>query len=337
MALLYIDSFDHYGNAEVLAKWTSGFIVPAIAIGKGRCGTNALRGDIFMGCTKGLLFGSTRGTLGFAFKIDAHSTAIADFTLGNLGQISAWRVTDGSLGISVHGGATLGQTIPGLMHEDRWYYIELQVLLHASAGAAILRLNNIEVLNVTGVNTVGDGGTTFRTISFQCSSNRAYWIDDLYVLDDTGPAPCNDFLGDCRVEYLRPRAPGAYQQWTVAGTASTHYGAVDDAAVPDEDGSYVESIVPGQIDTNKYQPTGLPSGTIYGAQLSLYARKSEIGPRVIAPVVNNVVGAPVIGVSAENYVYYNHPYCVYGLNPATGSPWSIAEINAIECGVKVIS
>jgi hypothetical protein len=201
----------------------------------------------------------------------------------------------------------------------------------------ILRLNNEVVGSATGVCTVGDsGGTLYPTdlalVGFHCSSNQEYYIDDLYVLDDTGPAPCNTFLGDCRVEYLRPRAPGAYQQWTVAGTASTHYAAVDDASTPDEDGSYVQSITPGQIDTNKYQPTGLPSGPIFGAQLGLYAKKSEIGPRVMAPVVNNVVGAPYFP-SSEIYQYSLTPYQT---NPVTGLPWTIGEINAIEAGVKVV-
>jgi len=231
------------------------------------------------------------------------------------------------------------ESVPNVLHDDTWYYIEWKVVFSTTAGTCVVRVDGLEVINYSGP-TVGFGaaGPVYapyplppRQLRVQGQSNTKYWIDDLYVLDGTGPAPWNAFLGDCHVEYLRPRAAGASQDWTPVGTG-THWVAVDDNDTPDEDATYVESNTPGQIDTNKYQPTGLPTSPLFGAQLSLYARKSDIGPRVIAPVANGVVGA-MVAPSFENYQYFCTPYPV---NPADGNPWTPASINASEFGVKAL-
>jgi hypothetical protein len=188
------------------------------------------------------------------------------------------------------------------------------------------------VLSLSGLNTVAPaGGALLRRIAFHCAAEEGWRLDDLYVLDDTGEAPCNTFLGDVKIEYLRPRAAGASQAWTPVGVAE-HWRAVDDNATPDGDGTYVESVTPGQTDTNLYQPTGLPAGSIFGAQLSLLARKAAIGPRVIAPVVNAIVGPPHVHLSADSYVYHS---TIYEKNPTTGAAWTIADVNAAQFGVTV--
>lgn len=348
MALLFLDSFDHYSTEEIDRKWTSAFTMPTIRPGEGRCGTAALWMDTFNSVTKGLPFAAAGGTCGFAFKVwvDSGIPTVPLVRISNLQtqHLMVQREIDGSMSVYrtlATGSALLGASAPGLFHVDIWYYCELQWVLDASAGSVTLRVNNVTHVEETGIRTVGEidifgapADATARIVSFSCPANRAYWIEDLYVLDDTGPAPLNAPLGDSRVEYLRPRAAGSSQEWTPVGSPA-HWFNVDDNATPDEDSTYVEANVPDLVDTNLYQPTGLPTGNpIFGAQLSLYGRKTEPGPRVIAPVVNGVVGAPHVGVSFESYQYRHTPY---GLNPATGTAWTVASINTIDAGVKVVS
>jgi|SRR5262245_25670077 len=350
MALLFLDSFDHYQTAEVSKKWTSANFDYVIAAGLGRCGTACLQMGTFANVQRGIAFGSNTVIIGFAFRIVEHDTqpgldwGIVQFQDGGgrgYGQLNY--MGDGSLQVTTDGTGEIGRTAPNLIHFETWYFIEYKTLFHTSAGTVAVRINNVEHINVSGVQTCPTAPPAAiqpslppRRLYMMGTSNQLHLIDDLYVLDNTGPAPCSDFLGDCRVEYLKPRAAGAHQEWpTVVGSGGAHWLAVNDNATPDGDGSYVESNMPGQIDTNLYQPTGLPAGQpIFGVQFSLYARKTEIGPRVIAPVVNNVVGTPQVGPSFETYQYYCSPYA---LNPATSSAWTVATINAIDAGVKVIS
>jgi hypothetical protein len=346
MALLFLDSFDHYTTDEIGAKYTVGS--STIDVGEGRCGSNAMH--LWQNSvSRGLPFGSAGGAAGFAFRIWSRYSAaftIPTIRIANLQAehlIVQWQ-PDGSIEVVQVGypNHVLGASSPGLFNMDTWYYVELQWLIHLTAGAVTLRVNNVTYASVTGVRTVGDvlvgtpAAATVTYFGFLCPANREYFIDDLYVLDDTGPAPLNGLLGDCRVEYLKPRAAGASQEWpVVVGSSGHHWLAVNDNAIPDEDGSYVEANAPGLTDTNLYQPTGLPTGNpVFGAQLSLYAKKTEVGPRVIAPVVNAVAGTPIVGASYDSYQYHSTPY---GTNPATGSAWTVATINAIDAGVTVVT
>jgi hypothetical protein len=342
MALLFIDSFDHYQSPNVLSKWTRQFIDMVIGIGDGRCGSNSLHIQHY-DLVKGLAFDGTHGTIGFAAwfnSFDIFAEEVIGFTsVGDADGVHLWlrQNPDGSLQVvrtTVSGYESLGITGPNLINENHWYFIEWQVLIHPTNGAVTVRLNNIPLIAVTGVNTVGDGrAVSLRQIAFHCGEHQGWRMDDLYVLDDRGLPPLTTFLGDVKVEYLRPRTAGTHQDWAVVG-GSSHTDAIDDNQIPDDDASYIESATPGETDTSLYQPTALPAGPIFGAQLSLYARKSDSGPRVIAPVVNDEVGAPFVTVSQGSYQYH---HTAYGLNPATDLPWTIAEINAIEAGVTVVS
>jgi hypothetical protein len=198
-----------------------------------------------------------------------------------------------------------------------------------------LHVNGVEELNLSGIDTVSDAsGVGLTGFSFIASQSFEYLIDDLYALDTTGAAPNNTFLGDVRVEYLRPTANGAHQDFALVGALS-HWEAVDDDATPDDDTSYIHSATVGEIDTEIYANTGLPSGTIFGVQVDLFARKTDSGFREIRPIVRHA-GADYQGdalaPSFASYVYLLH---VFELNPGTAAAWTIADVNSAEYGVRI--
>lgn len=341
MALLYIDSFDHYNAAHLLDKWTSNFTASGIAIGRGRCGSNCLEMGTFNQLVKGIDFGSTTATVGFAFQVDSTQTlALSTITLLYLGASSTdhvylQRTADGSLKVySYEGTVLLGSTAPDVIRQDVWYFIEWQVTVHPSAGAFSLRVDNVEVLAVSGVDTQHSGAPMeLQRIHFACSSNQGYWVDDLYVLDSTGPAPQNTFLGDVHIEYLRPVSAGTHQDWNVVGPS--HWQAIDDAAIPDDDATYLSTTTLNAIDTQHYMGTGLPAGTIFGLQINLHARKTDAGIRTVAPVIRHA-GTDYVGDDqAPGGTNYHYLIQTYATNPGTGAAWTIADVNAAEYGVKM--
>lgn len=354
MALLFIDSFDHYNqnrhddpNGHIGAKWTSYFLVDEILVGQGRCSTNCLRVGPNTDLSKGVPFGSAIGTVGFAANISHAAIPSSEIHIcqfygtDNLPHLRLYHhLPDGSLSVvrTSSPDVVIGRTPPDVVRKEGWYFIEWQAKIDATDGYVIVRVNNVEVLRVEHVKTTGNLTgemlPNLRAVMFSCGTNEEWKLDDVYILDSTGPAPQNTFLGDCRVEYLRPRAAGTYQQWDLVGDAS-HWEAVDDLYTPDDDLSYITTVTAGETDTQLYRSTGLPAGPIFGAQISPLARKTDSGPRMLAPVVVQG-GTTHIGASqapsATSYKYLHH---LFPVNPITGAPWTVAEINADEYGVKV--
>ncbi len=344
MALLFIDSFDHYQTAQLSAKWTTttGGLGSGIVAGAGRCSSQALSvGGSGLGvCEKGIPFPANVGILGFAGRIAiqlAAAQGIAYFgsSFGTGVQAYLTRQTDGSLAIMVDN-VVLATSAPDLVRDNVWYYIEWKFTCHASAGASVVRVNGATVINLTGANThsVNVPGTTLTAVGFPSGGNYNLFVDDLYVSDDTGGSPWNDFLGDVRVEYLRPDGPGAHQDWDLIG-APTHWQAVDDAASPDDDLSYIHTATAGLIDTETYQPTGLPSGSVFAVQVNLYARKTDSGARSIAPVLRTA-GVDHLGVNQQpSFGGYRYLIQLFMLNPGTGVAWTIGDVNSLEVGIDI--
>jgi hypothetical protein len=347
MALLFLDSFDHYQTAQILAKWTNagaagpGGIVP----GQGRCNTQAIQLGANAFVTKGLTFGSTTGIFGFAFKptTQVFNESNFAFVLAPTGsglQLNLVRHLDGSIAIvrTDASPVVLATSAPDTVKLGSYYYLEWKVTIDNVAGAVDLHVNGVSVCSAGPVDTQSDltlSNVLSGVALFGGASFLAYF-DDVYVVDSTGPAPWNTFLGDTRVEYLRPDGPGAHQDWDVVG-AATHWQAVDDNATPDGDTSYIHTATVALTDTETYQSTGLPSGAIFGLQVNLYARKTDSGLRQIAPVIRHA-GADHTGVSVQpSFASYTYLIQTYATNPGTGVSWTIADVNAVEAGVTVVT
>jgi hypothetical protein len=346
MALRFIDSFDHYQDGQIMAKWTTrsnpGFHV--IQVGTGRCGTNCLAmssgGSVSL--TKGIPFSGLVGIAGFALMVENQVFASSRFLEFNCGggsgvNIRVYRLTDGSISVERADNVpvTLGTTPPDVTRVGGWYYIEVRVVIDAVAGEVQVHVNGVEQLNLAGIDTLSAVGTlTLTAITIVASQSFIYRIDDLYVLDDSGPAPNNTFLGDVRVEYLQPTADGTHQDWSLVGAAA-HWEAVDDGDTPDDDVSYIHTATVGQIDTEVYENTGLPAGTIFGLQLGLYARKTDSGFREVTPVVLH--GGVVFAGTAHAPSFASYTYLIemYNTNPGTGVAWTIPDVNNAEYGVRL--
>lgn len=346
MALRFIDSFDHYQTAQLTAKWTSLSILGShqIQAGTGRCGTNALRMTSGAGLelVKGVPYSGLTGYLGFALNIEQQifTSAIFVNVLSGIGSgvnLRFSRLLDGSLRASRAdaGDVILGTSAPDVVRMNDWYYVEFKFVIDNVAGSVEIRVNGVSVLTVGPVDTVGSSsGAALTGFSLATAQSFTYRVDDLYALDNSGPAPTNDFLGDIRVEYLEPDGPGVHQDFALVG-AATHWQAVDDGAAPDGDTSYIHTATAGDMDTETYDNTGLPAGAIFGVQIGVYARKTDSGFRELAPVVRHA-GIDYSGANqAPSFASYTYLMQVFDTNPGTGLGWTIADVNGAEFGVRL--
>jgi hypothetical protein len=156
-------------------------------------------------------------------------------------------------------------------------------------------------------------------------------IDDFYSADGSG-AQNNDFLGPIRVKCSLPDGAGTYSQF--APSAGANYTNVDDAA-PDGDTTYNSEITPGEKDSYNFAALGI-GGVVKGVQTNLVVRSNGSGSEVVQPMFC-IGGVDYFGTSFGIGTSYLDKMQVFELSPATGLAWTVAEIDAAESGIKLVS
>ena len=335
MALLFIDSFDHYVTADVGEKYAGGTGTPAILPTGGRRSGGALRLNNASVIFAALSVSGPTAVVGFAFKvsrIDAAAGAGLTITSGGSAQLTLTLATGGALEVrrGTNNGTLLGASSV-LLSVGAFHYVELRATIHPSAGTVTLRINSAVTLDLTGVNTAATGVSAWTglTLGIMQSGGADSDFDDLYVLDGSGSPPLNDFLGDVRVDARYPTGAGATTGWTPS--AAPNWSCVDDPT-PNDDTDYVSAASTSLKDTYTVQDAPVAGGTLYGVQLLLSVKKTDAGTCTVVPVVrHSTLDYP--GASINPGTTYAYGRQAYGTNPGTGAAWTESDFNAAEFGI----
>ena len=233
-------------------------------------------------------------------------------------------------------GTLLAQTSQALL-STQWHYIEVAVIISDTSGEVRVRLNGSTTDEVLYQGDTKNGGTAnlIDRIQFSTGSGAGNYfrLADLYVLNNTGPAPNNNFLGDVVVRTLVPVGNGTYSQLSGSdGNSVNNYQLVDEA--PFNTADYVGSATTGQKDT--YNMTSLAPGVtaIYGVQMNGSMAKSDASlgqARYILRANGNDINGSV-HVLSTSYVGY---YDLYENNPTTGVGWTVGDVGGLEAGMEV--
>lgn len=325
MSLLFIDSFDHYDdNTEMGRKWDT--IAGSLAWQSGRTG-NCVRLFHQAYAIKQLDDYYSTIVVGFGFLASTNNQDTYFFTLNRDGteQIQLKLV---SSAINLYRGGSLLGSSSTFFSTSTWYFLELKVYSHDSSGIAQLKVNGDLEIDYSG-DTLHTGYPNQFKIYVPYSTYN--YFDDLYVLDDTGGTN-DDFLGDIKVECLRPTGAGNSTDFTPS--TGSNWQNVDDST-PDDDSTY-----------NYHAPQGLPgtdlftmgdlttiSGGIFGIQPVIYARKDDAGSATLAPVLRtNSTDYVYSGESlADSYEFHTS---IMEENPNTATAWTVTDINNIEGGYR---
>lgn len=217
---------------------------------------------------------------------------------------------------------------------NAWNHIGLVAKIDDATGTYDVYLNNVNIITGTGADTRNGGNATANGIGFgsgTASANTTY-LKHQVVLDTTGSVS-NSWPGMAVVAPLRPVSAGAHTAWT--SNAGSNFGAVGDVFA-DADLSFIQSATPGQIDTYGLSDLIPATATIIGVEHRIMAKQSAGTARQIAPV-DRISGTDYVGTTVSlgaSYVDYLIPETV---SPATSGAYSVAEINAMEAGVKEIA
>jgi hypothetical protein len=339
MALLFMDSFDHYGSgggsgARVILKWDSGAVNGNLVAGRTGNAAALFNGD---NLTK-LLPAGTSFILGFAWRLPQLNASIdhLQFLEGATQHITVRVNTSGFL-VVTRGGTILATATSSPMAITSWYYVEVKVVIHDTTGSVVCHVDGVAVTfdaSLTGIDTRNGGTGLVDRVTLNGNSNSPFLqFDDLYICDTSGTTN-NGFLGICVIEALLPQV-GNGDLTALTPSTGTDHGALVDENPANDDTDYNTGDTAGQTDCYNYPSLAL-TGTILGVQTDLYARKTDAGARTIAPVFR-IASTTYPGTAVAPTTTYKYLPAIAELNPATGLAWTSADITALQAGMKIVS
>lgn len=229
---------------------------------------------------------------------------------------------------------------------NKWYYVELGV----SATTVGEWTTFSAKAYVDGVLVVDDGDATafvdagkwlyagwgkLSSVTFDAAQRGVVgYYDDFKVNDTTGTYNAGR-VGRGGFHWLPVVGVGASSQFTPSDGEADNYEMVDEVPA-DEDTSYVSTTTEGMIDTYEIEvPEGV-TGAVSSAVWWALPKIIEAGGGNIAPVLR-IGGANYVADQKGVDTTYRYVRHVYDINPATGQPWTLPEVAAIEIGQKSIS
>jgi hypothetical protein len=220
------------------------------------------------------------------------------------------------------------------MFFDRWYYVELKVVLHPTNGSFELRINGKVEASQTGVQTTNPAAQSLGSISRLGSYGTfasGFGYDDWYLCDGSGSVN-NNFMGDVRLSGSYVNLDG-HQGWHTTDNQNAHSTAI---GTLDGDTSYNYSRTLGDIDTFFHtQPAGLTS--VQGVMINTFRREEGVGgTRQLAMVTRVGNQTNIADPTTCSNSYFDDPH-TYDVNPVTGDPWTVANWQATQFGYKFIS
>src|SRR6266404_5902000 len=131
----------------------------------------------------------------------------------------------------LNSGGTVIATGTTKLFDNVWHYIEIHCLINGASGSCAMRLDGVagEIPDTTG----NFGTNAITAIAINGVNNTGSNFDDMYVVDTTGSAPRNTYLGDVRIETLFPTSDGAHSQWA-PNSGTTHFSRVNETTPDDE-------------------------------------------------------------------------------------------------------
>lgn len=240
---------------------------------------------------------------------------------------------DGTL-IVLRNGSQIGQTTRAIA-VGVWNHIAWRLTNSTSAGIIEVRVNDVGWLSMAGQNTRQTGGGDFKSYGLGSPFTFRYYdeahFDDFYILNASGTVN-NTWIGDARVDVLRPTGPGALAQLTPT-PAGANWQNVDEAATDLAD--YVQSTAVGQRDTYAYADLpAMATPSILGVQATSIARKTDAGAANIKHVVRigttnfpDATGQPLLQLANAHLTLWER-------NPNGSVAWTESAVNNAEFGVE---
>jgi len=213
---------------------------------------------------------------------------------------------------------------------NTWKYVEVKVLIHASAGTVEVKVAGNTVINLSGIDTMAGSTAELRALRFTgAGSASLFAYDDVYILNTSG-ATNNDFLGNCRVDAIWPNASGDASDYTPS--AGSNYQNVDDNPY-DVDTTYNEDSTSTNQDLFNYDT--MPNvGTIYGIQVNTVCRETDATTFSLKTLSKTGTTTSADTAQTIGTTNYTNLYRILETDPDTTSAWTESGLNSAQFGYE---
>lgn len=268
---------------------------------------------------------------GFAFSFGSTTVATTDpffaiCTDGSATQhLKLQFVTTMTLGL--YRGSTLLLSYPLNFIVGAWNYFEVEATIDDTVGVCTVRLNGAQIFNFTGDTRNGGTSTLIDTIGIGGYSRD---IDDVYICDDTGPAPYNTFIGEMRIYSLSPVGAGSSTGWTP--DSGSNYARVNE--VPYSAANYVQGTTTGQRDMYAMADLPASTGNVLAVQNNTIAKRTDAVSISVKPAIKSgasVYYGPAVALNTNDATLTD----LRTTDPSTSSGWTASAVNALEGGFEV--
>lgn len=277
------------------------------------------------------IFGGPKAGAGFGFRYYVSALPVVDdapvaqfCTAGGLVQVGCDLGADGGLVIK-SGGTTVGRAEPCITART-WQYVEVKAVPDPTAGSFEVRVNGITVFTYTGNTDPNDTGEVSIAVGYSLNFGVTAYAD-LHAWDtNSGNGPM-DFTGNVGV-FRRPlNGDTATAGWTLSA-GSTGYPLLIDR----DDATFIEAGATTL--KSAYQAGALPSGAsgILYQQVSFRGNKTDSADCDVAPSL--ISGADETAVTGQPMTSLDTwRWGIFGDDPATSAPWTLAAANASDPAV----
>lgn len=288
------------------------------------------------------VYPATNDTFGIAFRLwlnnipvsNTHRPGIMQFNdVGNsrqvvimvspTGSLQVYRNTDPTSGVGTLIGETTGPVLPA----QSWRHVEAWVYRHATLGTVTVRIEGVEVLALTNVNT---GSATYAQVAIGTAFSLAGVLTGLSIKDvvfmNGAGSQNNTFIGPCGVYRLVPNADVS-SGWSRSSGASD-WDLLDEA--PPDDAGYIYAPDPPPA-ASIMNLTNLPADVVAvrGILSTVRAQKTDSGDgklQVSLSPDNVNYDAGADNAISTAFAYY---YDVSEVSPTTTSAWTPVEVDAL--------
>jgi hypothetical protein len=347
-SLQWLNTFDTFhnggGNATIIAGRYSGTAVQLAGTGFDYThGSYTLSNQrtVIQGVDIGGNFAG--GGYGDVFILMDSTTPQISIRVETTGHVSAYQGPS----LTSAAGTLLGTSTNAVI-TGAWQHLESKIFIDASAGTVIVKVDNFIVLSLTAVNTQTSSNNYATSAMLHHAELGASVVNlaNYYVLDTTGAAPYDDFIGPQNVTTHDPISNGSNINFTPLN--APNFSQVNEVAIigntnfanpiPDGDASYNFSINSASDIVETFNLTGFNALSSNNAIQVIVWAKSTVasGTRQIKATLYKgstaYKGSTFNVTDNTQYIPFVDKTSFLLVDPASSTPWTAALANTYQFG-----